>query len=867
MIDTEARPRRSASVPRGLPIRSKPTLIPPTPPRRFFACFFSRFFSRLAPAAFLILLILLTSAVFSSVPVRATESALPLTPAEQQWITSHPVVRVGVSTEFPPYYFSNERGRYEGFVIDLMDRLARRAGLAMEYVRFERFGDTLQALRERRIDVTPFTSESASRREYLRFVRPLFSTQMVYVADRALGDVNVDAHFSGYRVAVEELSTAADLMHDRFPTARVLEYKTSEQAILATASGAADIFLGFRQVAVYYMEKHLTANLALRGEIATPGTALGPAVRRDLPELAGILEKAINDLTLDEIGEIASRWLPRSVLGILPQPRVQLSEAQRAWVRDHGHLRLGFDASFAPITFTNLAGGFDGLAADITRAIAKKAGLIVAFEQGGSFEDVFERAGRGDLDVVVAAARNPERSLHFDFVGPFLRVPSVIVAATDRDLDAGLEAPDVRTLALLKSHFLIPRLQSSHPYLTLRTYDTQAEVLDAVRRGEADLAIGNMKVVDQLIEARHSGALRVIGTVPQGDSELYFAVRKSLPELTSVLSVALDSLTPAERTAIESRWLRVQWAPGVPWRRVLISGAAALCLTILVVGSFWYSNRRLRQAHANLMLARGLADEQVAVRASFIAYLSHELRGTLGGIAAALELVPTRPGTVVGDREHVLVDACRDSANGLLDLCERSLDLERMIEGGVDLRLETVLMDDVIARAVAPWRVQAQLKGLELRVVPMPEADSMAECDPVRLTQIIQNLVGNAVKFTRVGQILVVATFEGTGEAAASRLFRLRVSDTGPGIADDDRRRLFQPFAQGGAGRTLRRGAGLGLSIAARIAQAMGGSVTLESTSPKGSVFVLLVPMPRPEEVEVPDVAYAAVPEAGARSG
>jgi signal transduction histidine kinase len=210
----------------------------------------------------------------------------------------------------------------------------------------------------------------------------------------------------------------------------------------------------------------------------------------------------------------------------------------------------------------------------------------------------------------------------------------------------------------------------------------------------------------------------------------------------------------------------------------------------------------------------------------------------LGGIASALELITEHAGGALGTREHALLIASRDSANGLFEFCERTLDFERMIEGGVDLVPTTVAIAEVIGRAVAPWRVQAELKGLGFRVELPPEA-ARVDCDPVRLTQIVQNLVGNAVKFTTAGSIAVEATLEEATTGAP--MLRLRVVDTGPGITAADRERLFQPFAQGDAGKARRRG----LSIASRIAQAMGGSISLEGTSTGGSTFQLLAPLSR----------------------
>ncbi|MFZ2988612.1 transporter substrate-binding domain-containing protein [Ideonella sp.] len=767
--------------------------------------------------------------------------SLPLTAAEQAWVEAHPRVRVGVSAEFPPYYFATERGRYDGFVMDLMDRLAQRTGLRLEYKRYERFADVLVAMKAGEVDLTPFTSESAERREYLRFSRPLFSTQMVVVADRRLGDVDGDSGFGTYRVAVERGSTAADLMHQRYPNTRLVEYDHVEKAVLGTAAGEAELFVGFRQVAAYYMEKHLTANLVARGTLASPGTALGPAVRKDLPELAGIFDKAIDELSADEIAALAAKWMPRSAFVSRPAAKADLSARQAEWVQKHGSVRLGFDENFSPIAFKNRAGGFDGLAADLTRAMADKVGLVIAYEHGASFSDVYEAAVKGDIDVIVAAGRNSERSRQFDFVGPILRVPTVVVVATEREAEVGLNKPGRWRLALLKSHFLLPQLRSRYPNLQFLPCDTQAEVLQAVRQGEADMGLGNMKVVNQLLEARHIGALRVAGIVEHGDSELYFAVRNSKPELAQVLRAGLDAMSSTERAEIENRWLRVDWTDGVAWTQVLSVGAVILAVSALVIGSLWRSNRRSREARLTLRTARDLAEAQVAARAHFTAYLAHELRGTVGGLVGGLGMLGD--GSFPAGRRGALTQAMHRSAEGLLALCERTLDFERMLAGGVDLHPEPVVLAEVLDRALAPWRVQAELKGIALTLNSHFDPAIVLNLDAVRLTQVLQNLVGNAVKFTREGGVHVSVSLTAVAGSSAHQL-ALRVADTGPGVPPQEQDQLFQAFAQGTEGRKVRSGAGLGLSISARIIEAMGGTIGLRSASPAGSEFEFSVPVP-----------------------
>ena len=139
-----------------------------------------------------------------------------------------------------------------------------------------------------------------------------------------------------------------------------------------------------------------------------------------------MLTKAIDELSTEENADSALRWLPR-----------------------RGAVRVGHDEGFAPIAFKNRAAGFDGLEAGLARTLTAKAGLIIAYEQGSSFADACRSAFKGDIDIdiVVAAARNVERLQELDFVGPFLRVPTVVVSSATSAVDVALDTPGPLRLA------------------------------------------------------------------------------------------------------------------------------------------------------------------------------------------------------------------------------------------------------------------------------------------------------------------------------------------------------------------------------------------------------------------------------------
>lgn len=780
----------------------------------------------------------------------AGAAPLDLSPAERAWAAAHPVVQVGLSKDFAPFYMFEDSAAAipQGFVSELLALWSERTGLRFEFRRYDNLDDVMAALRAGRIDMTPFTTPVGGRESHAVFTRPALATNLVLAARRDVPDVSPSASFGGRMLAVEAGSSIEALVRERFPEARLLREASAEQALRAVADGRADLFIGYQHVVVYLVERGLLANLELRTSLGPSATPLGPAVRRDLPQLRAILDKAIASVSVADQSRLASRWLPPGSTTVrLPPERAELSEAARGWVASHPRIRVGYDAMFSPITLRGPLGEFHGLGADMLRLVADKVGLDIEQEFGASFAEVYARGTEGQLDVVVGMARTARRRADYDFVGPFLSVPTAIVMP----LDEGpliTETQDIgyRKLALLRGHFLIPELRSRHPGITIVELERQDQVLSAVAEGAADVAIGNVQVVNELIQRRFAGRLRVTGTVRDGDSELYFAVPRRLPELTHVLSEGLAAVNDSEAAALRARWLLVEVTAGVPWHRILLVAVPVLLVLLGYGALLLRGNRRLRAARQREREARMLAEESTAARGRFLAYLSHELRGNLGAVMSGAQMLVDRDDPAL--RRRVLT-AIADSARVLRAVLDKTIAYEQSIHNPIALEPRSVDLQAWLAQTLAPGRLEAERKGLEFQV-QWTGASPTVVFDDVRLQQVLINLVGNAVKFTRAGRVVVRGSLQESEGPAGS--LRLEVQDSGPGLAPADHAQLFEPYAQGEQGRALSLGAGLGLAISRQIVDAMQGRIEVDSRPGEGACFIVTVPVQRGTETVRP---------------
>ncbi|OHB29882.1 MAG: hybrid sensor histidine kinase/response regulator [Phenylobacterium sp. RIFCSPHIGHO2_01_FULL_69_31] len=215
------------------------------------------------------------------------------------------------------------------------------------------------------------------------------------------------------------------------------------------------------------------------------------------------------------------------------------------------------------------------------------------------------------------------------------------------------------------------------------------------------------------------------------------------------------------------------------------------------------------------------------ISAEQLASLSHEFRTPLNGVLGMARLLE---GTKLTAEQKAYVSALHDSGQHLLTLVNDVLDYAKLGAGRVELHPAPMEVEGLLRSVAELLSPRAREKGVEIAWAA-PPAPAAVHADEGRLRQILLNFAGNAVKFTDTGGVLIAASSPEPGR------LRLRVEDTGPGVSQSDRERIFEEFAQAEAAHADLGGAGLGLAIARRLARAMGGEVGVETAPGGGACF------------------------------
>jgi len=469
-------------------------------------------------------------------------------------------------------------------------------------------------------------------------------------------------------------------------------------------------------------------------------------------------------------------------------------------------------------------------------------GLNMQVAAKGSWQAVVDRARHREIDVLPCVGLTRDRSEFLNYSKPYIKFYRVIITRADHPFIAGTDDLEHLIVAVqadtshegyLKDHTVIDPVR----------FKTLQEALLAISNGDADAFVGNLTSSTYWIRKLNLTNLKVAAPVTQETQNLHFAVRKDWPELVRILNKGLASISTETQNDIQKKWVSIEFYPSISrqafWRYTFqIIGVLAAVFIVVLFWNYRLKNEihkriqiedQLSQANQNLLALDRL-------KSMFIASMSHELRTPLNSIIGFTGVILQGLSGPLNDKQQDHLSRIQSSAKHLLSLITDVIDISKIEAGRIEVAPQEFDLAELMDEAIAVVQPQLREKRLQLKMV-VPQGLIM-RTDRKRLLQCLLNYLSNAVKYSESGTIAVTA-------ARVDDRVKILVSDTGIGISEQDKARLFDAFERFDSRLRVRAGgAGLGLYLTRKLAtEILGGEVLVQSVEGQGSTFGLLLPL------------------------
>lgn len=509
-----------------------------------------------------------------------------------------------------------------------------------------------------------------------------------------------------------------------------------------------------------------------------------------------------------------------------------LTDQERGWIAAHPVLRVGVHDNLIPIEYLS-ENQLRGIVAKYLQVIEQQTGLHFEFVAVNTRSARTAMLINGEVDIL------PIRRLPEDGAGdsgllhtrPYGTRSTILISRLGGMPVTELGQMAGRTLVMLRRETYADFLREQAPGVKIFAEENALDILEMVQDGQADAAVVSEGMVAPYLSRQFHAGLRITGLVPQLRDGVSMAVREDQVILLSILDKVLGSISAEKRKTIYDDWLAEMHLDAPPLMEVVDyydeELAMLLVAVLLLLVLVWQSRRQRSQA---------LQREQA--KAMFLAVMSHEIRSPMNSVLAAVELLGHSP---LDEQQRHLNDLANASAKTLLRLVDDVLEISRIDADQLKLHLEPVDLCRLVQKELDTHRPHADEKGLEL-VLSGESEMALLLLDSARLSQVLHNLISNAIKFTEVGRVEVRLQLQ-KGPAANIRQLTILVMDSGAGLSPHALKSLFRPYTPTRNPSQRGGGTGLGLMICKRLVSLMNGKLKFASVQGEGTTVECVLPV------------------------
>ena len=516
-----------------------------------------------------------------------------LDPEEESWLDDQPAIKIAVTNFLPPIDIVDNRGQYSGFNADLIQLLNKKLGTQIVPVFFSEWGELVKSAISGQVQGALSFSKAPDREAHMLFTKPYAYDPIITVVRENDERIKQPEDIKSKRVSVVSgLAIMDQVKANVGKSGDVLAFDNDLEALRALAAGEVDAHISALIMFGNSQKKQFVPGLRVAASQNFEAGTLRIAIHKDNPLLFGIIEKGLNSISRTELAELRDRWLSPNIQSRKGK-KIGLDEKEAAWLLNHQTIRLGIDPSWAPVEFIDPEGRFSGFSSGYVEAVADRLQVEMKPVQGLTWSQVIEETRAGNIDVLPAVNRTPDREAYLIFSKPYITLPIIIAVHKDLPYVNGLSDLAGYRVGVVHEYATEEILKTGYPNLKLTPVATLKEGLQYIEDGQLDAFVDTLAVITN--EITRSNLLNIKVSAPtEYKFELAFGVRQDWPELVGILNKVVDDISDKEKRLIKNTWMApLEVKYGIDLKRILMWAVPIGAFSVMVILFVVSWNRRL----------------------------------------------------------------------------------------------------------------------------------------------------------------------------------------------------------------------------------------------------------------------------------
>ncbi len=737
-------------------------------------------------------------------------------------------------------FIRKEGEEYKGYGIEYLNRISEYTDIEYKFV-YASWEDCLELLKSHDLDMVCCAKFTAERDDIYDYSNQSFGRMEGVLYTRGDNDdlyYEDYSHLDGKNIAFLKGSLNATFFEEYAQknhfTYTPVYYTNEDYMVRALNQGTVDA------IAVEHLGRH--EELKLIGRFSSqPFYLMGYKGNDFMAQIDDAMDAiAMDDPYYQE--ELFQKYYGEQLNSLC------LTREESAYIANSGEISVGQIPNRYCMSNVSNDGGLSGISEDILQKIADITGLSLKSEAIPLNTAPLTALKDNTFDLVMGVVDNEnfrsDKTIHLS--NPYISGTVAVVMKKGEVFDD----TQSYTIGLKKSfQFMQEYMEENYPAFQTVSYDTLPQMLDALKAGDIDIVMDNINVTNYLLQKPLYGGLEIMPTTFMTENDCIVARADASPELISIINKAIKSLTDEEVNKIilaNTTAKPYQLTTGdifykyrIPIVLVGTLMLACLFMFVVIVMSRQHHVQVLTNKNDQLADAVRQAEHANSAKSQFLSRMSHEIRTPMNAIVGITQIATRHKNEP--DKIEDYLKKIDTSSKVLLNIINDVLDMSAIESDKLKIASMEFDLKNIINSISNIYYAQCLQKGVTFNVL-VDVRNEMLIGDSLRVNQVLMNLVSNAYKFTEKGGTIKLGVEE--QEVKDKVVFiRFVVSDSGCGMSEDMKNRLFKPFEQESAATASKHGgSGLGLSIAKNLVEMMDGAITVDSTEGVGTTFTVDIP-------------------------